>query len=442
MSWLQNRFLRNAATLQAGAVLNGFGGLATVVLLAHFLGARLQGEYYTAIAMYSGLALLVNIGLVQVTVNQVASAAARGNADKVLEWLGFLAKAYFLCGCLLVVAGLFLLPWVGRLVVGDEGLLGSDADLVRLAQLLTLTPLLELPKQVVMGALQGTRRMVLLAKTENAQEVVRVFSVTAGTLLVFSPLGPVLGMLFASAIGSIVSLELYRRARRDDGYPLPAIREVLRRAPRVNVWVGLPLTLRFGALRNLDTFALEVLPPLLMRTFASAEWVAYFKVANRIMNVPLMFMQGVSRTALPAMSELKGLEDMKRFRQLWTRVTLVGGSIVGGGLLLALPVIPLIVGYFFPQDYGGPVWTLALILAVGFVPSAFCIALDTFFLLVDRLGVLILITSVGLALIVPLSIQLCIWIPDTGAAWGFSITKIWALVNFLYVAHYFRRSAT
>lgn len=441
MKLLRNRFVRNAATLQAGAILNGFGGLATVVLLAHFLGARLQGEYYVALAMYSGLALVVNFGLVQVTVNQVATAAAKRNGEKVTEWLGFLAKAYFLLGCLLPVLGWFALPLVERLVVGDGGGGETGADLVRMAWLLTFTPLLEVPKQVVTGALQGTRRMVLLAKTENAAELVRVFTVTAGTLFFFSPLGPVVGMLAASGIGSILSLELYRRARLDDGYPLPPLLEVFRRAPGVNVLVGLPLTLRFGALRNLDTFALEVFPPLLMRTFASPEWVAYFRVANRIMNVPLMFMQGVSRTALPAMSELKGLEDMDRFRRSWTRVTLLGGGIVGGGILLALPLLPFVTAAFFPEDYVDPVFTLALILAVGFVPSAFCVALDTFFLVVDRLGVLIKITAVGMALVIPLSVLVCTFFPDTGPAWSFSIAKCWALVNFLYVAHYFRTHA-
>ena len=63
--FLANRFVRNSAALQIGALFNSLGGLASILLLAFLLGSKLQGEYYTAVAMYAGLALIVSVGILQ-----------------------------------------------------------------------------------------------------------------------------------------------------------------------------------------------------------------------------------------------------------------------------------------------------------------------------------------------------------------------------------------
>lgn len=451
----KSRFARDAAVLQLGGLLNGAGQIVSTLLVAHVLGAHDQGQYFAAVALYGGLSLLVNIGWTQATVNQVAGAAARGNRERVTEWLAFLAKAYLALGVLLPVLGWLALPLVGRLIDGVEAATGGGGtadpsevpELLRLAWLLTLTPLLELPRQLVAAALQGTRRMLLLAKLENGHELVRIFGVIAGAVLFFSPLGPVAGLLFGSGMGSLLALELYGQARRETAeggqgpgsYPLPSFAAVLRAVPGVRIASGLPLALRIGVLRNMDMLTFEVLPPLVVRVFAGPAWVAYFKVATRIMNVPMMLMQGVSRTALPAMSELKGLRDMARFRRLWTQVTLGGGALIGGGVLLSLPLVPFVVRTFWPEEFWEPVPPLALILAVGFVPGAFCLALDTFYIVVDKLGVLIRVGLAMLVVAVLSTVLLSFWMPETGAAWAYSFTRLMILGNFVYVWLYFRR---
>ncbi|MFT5283978.1 MAG: O-antigen/teichoic acid export membrane protein [Planctomycetota bacterium] len=438
-----NRFVRNAAALQVGAAFNSFGGFVSLLVLAYLLGAKLQGEYYTAVAMYAGLGLLVNIGVLQGTVNQLAGAVARGLDQKVTEWLAFLVKSYLLLGLLLPVIGWFALGPIGEFMVylsGEEFAVGSDGySPEQLAWFLTFTPLLEIPRQMVAAALQGTRRMVDLAQMENGQEFVRVFCVCAGALITFSPLGPVIGLMAGSAIGSVIALSIYSRARTDGGYNLPIFREVFAQFGRVKLAHGLPLCIRIGILRNIDSLAFNVFPQLVVRTFASSEWVTYFWASHRIMNVPLMLMQGISRTALPAMSELRGMKDMEMFRKQWLRVTIYGGGLISAGILIGLPLIPYVADRIFPPDYHEPISLLTKILAVGFVPSAFCIAIDTFFIVTGRIKVLMLVGVLGTPIYIVLTIVLCQFDPTTGAAWGYAFARLIPVVCFFYIARFFRQ---
>ena len=441
---LSNRFVRNSAALQIGAGLNSLGGMASLLVLAFLLGSKLQGEYYTAVAMYALLGLLVNIGILQATVNQVAGAVARGLDNKVTEWLAFLMKGYVITGLILPIIGWFALEPIGQLMVkfsGEAFFTGRDGfSPSELAWYLTFTPLLEIPKQMVTAALQGTRRMKFLAQVENGQEIVRVFCVCVGALITFSPLGPILGLMAGSLIGSVIALAIYGMARQDGGYTLPSVREILRAFGPAPLLRGLPLCLRIGVLRNIDSFAFNVFPPLVVRSFASPEWVTYFSVSHRIMSVPLMLMQGISRTALPALSEMRGMKDINMFRTQWLRVTLLGGTLISSGILIGLPLVPYLARRAFPPDYLEPVSLLTKILAVGFVPSAFCLAIDSFFIITGRIRILV---AVGLTCM-PIYIGSCIFLsdidPTTGGAWGYTIARIWPLVCFVYIAYYFRKN--
>jgi O-antigen/teichoic acid export membrane protein len=436
----RHRFVRNVASLQVGAALNGVSGLVSSILLAHVLGAADQGEYYTSIAVWAFLTLFANPALVQVTVNQIAGAAARGLLQKTTDWMAFLVKAFVVLGAALPVVAWFVLPWIGSLLDVMAKSLGHEVPgfPIELAWILTFTQLVELPRQVVGAAFQGTRRMTLLAKTENGQEVVRVFCVVTGAAVTGSPLGAVIGMLAASSVGSVMALDLYRQARASDGYPLPPFGAVLRRAVRLPLRPGLRLCVRMGILRNIDSFSFDILPAIVLRTFAGAEWVAYFKIAYRIMNVPTVLMQGVSRTALPAMSELRGLTDLDRFRRHWLRVTLFAGVIVAAGILLFLPLVPLLTRHFYPRGYSEPIWTLVVIMAVGAVPNSFCLALDSFFIVADRLRVALVLGVTGVVVCTLTLIGLSIAMPETGPAWGYTVQKLWPLLSLAYIAYWFR----
>ena len=186
----KHKFLRDTAALQAGSLFNALGHLTTAIVLPHLLGARGQGEFYSA------LALILNQGIVAATVSQVAAAAARERWTKVASWMAYLVKAYFLLGLAIAAVGWLVLPTVAR------DILGSQAQIGTWAAILCLTPVLELPKVVAVAGLQGMRRMLPIARIENGQEAIRVFLVILGALLTGDAGGAVAGTLVAAAAGA------------------------------------------------------------------------------------------------------------------------------------------------------------------------------------------------------------------------------------------------
>lgn len=433
---LDHRFLRDTATLQLGALFNAAGNFISAVLLAHLLGAKLQGQFYVAVSLYSLLWFLVNQGLVQATVSQVAAANSRGQRDKAAGWLAWLWKASIVWGIGICALGFLLLPSVA------DWWFDGDRRIGVWAAWLSLSPLLELPRVVACAGMQGMRRMVPLALTENGQEAIRVFLVVTGALITRSATGPVIGTVVASALGSVVALELFRRDRLSAASPLPALREIAAHLREVPLHYGTPLGVKVGLVRNLNALCMEILPSLILKYFGSDEWVAYVRIAQRLMKVPLMFMQGISRTTLPMFSEIAGLRDIARLRHAFFKVTLYSGLIISAGVLVFLAVLPWVLSFAFPPEYREPLWTVCLILVPGFLIMSFSIANDTFYLVTNTLRVAVVISVMGTLA----SILLLIWLayrnPTTGVPWGLSLAMASSGVHFAYAAWYLTRHRT
>lgn len=432
---LRHKFLRDTATLQIGSVLNAIGSFLSAVALAHLLGAHEQGRFYVAISLYSLVwLLLLGQGLVGATVSQVAAASVRGLVPKTAAWLAFLAKAHVLLGLVLLGLGGLLFPLLADRFLDDPHGPGWWA------WWLALTPLLELPRVVVCAALQGTRRMLPLAQIENAHEFARVLLVVVGALVTNSAAGAILGTLAASVIGSIVGIELYRSARRETPEGLPSLRDIARQVRGVPLAHGFPLGIKLGLVRSIDALATRVLPTLILKGVGgSNEWVAYLRIAQSIMNVPLLFMQGISRTALPVLSEHAGLRDVERFRRAFAKAVLYSGAFISAGILIALPLVPWIVGAMFPDSYQDPIWTICLILLPGLLILSFSIANDTFYLVTDTLKAGVILCTVGLFVNAGV-VAVCAWLdPTTGVAWGISFTLATSTMHYVYAFLWFRR---
>jgi O-antigen/teichoic acid export membrane protein len=435
----KTKFFRDSFVLQIGGLLNTAGNFASSVALAHVLGADGQGLFYVAFALYSLFFFVLNLGLSQATVSQVAAASARGSTGKVAAWLAFLAKAYVLIGALLCAVGWFALPALARLLYQRTLTPDELESLGRLAWWLTLMPILEVARVVTCAGLHGTRRMLALAQIENGTELARVFLVVAGALITDSPLGPILGSVAGALIGSVLAVELYRAARRDGGpYPLPSVREIAAGVREVPIRQGIAFGSRIAVARNADAVFLAVVPPLVIQRFADSHVVAYFRVSQSIMRLPYGFTQGVSRTMMAALSECAGKRDMPRFRRTFVRGTVVTGLVTGGLLIGALPLVPWLVGVVYPADYRTPVATMALILAVGYVPHAFMVAADAFFIATGKLRAAIVLTVVGVAITMPLFAWVTASVPLTGAAWGMAFVHLYCFAHYAYQFWYFR----
>ena len=430
---LGNKFLRDAATLQIAGMFNQSSQLISAIALAFLLGAHGQGMFISAIALQALGFFLINVGVPQATASQISAAAARGNTFKTAGWIAFMAKVTLLFGVFLFGAGAFVLPWVGDLFY-EEHQIGVWA------WWLCAQPLIELPRIVAAVAFQGTRRMLPLAQVENAQEVVRFFLVIVGATVTASPAGAVVGSLVAGVFGSTIAMALYRQARHDGGYPLPTVGEIVARMRDIQIRQGIRQGLRVALLKNGQSLFGNVFPRLILGIVAGQSWVTYFHIAHRIMGVPMMFALGVSRTMLPALGELAGQKDLVAFKRLFTKVTLITGGLISGAILLSLPLIPPVVGALFPEDYPEPVFRYAWILSIGYVPFAFAVAIESFYIVANRVRAWLVLTAIGAAITIPTNVWWILEWPETGVAWGLSLYQSWVLVHLTYIAIFFRRT--
>jgi O-antigen/teichoic acid export membrane protein len=433
---LSSRFLRNIAALQAGGIVYAGMNFASAFALAHVLGASRQGSWIVANQLYALAFFVVNLGLLQVAVTQIAAGSARGQFDKVGAWLACLVKVYLLMGVGLVTLGWVLLP---PAVAWWRGINPTiDPRVATWAWCLLWTPILDIPRVAVVAAFQGTRRMVRLTQVENAAEVLRSFLVIAGAILTGSPWGPVAGSLAGTVLASLIAVALYRRANKESGsYPLPGVRAILGGIRGVPIRAAFRDGLKFGIVRQSDALGRKILPPLIVQTFGTSSWVTYLRFAQLLMDLPLLFMQGVGRTALPALAELRGLKDHRLFRRLFLRATLLGGGLIGLGVLLFLPVVPHVLRVF-PADYRDPIWTLCLILTLNAIPVGFTITLDSFYLLTGQLRIAVRLSVLCFLSTVATMLFLSGPLPRTGAAWGLVFMGSFSFIHLSYIWWYFR----
>jgi O-antigen/teichoic acid export membrane protein len=193
-------------------------------------------------------------------------------------------------------------------------------------------------------------------------------------------------------------------------------------------------------MRNVDALVLDVAPMLIMGHFGGAAAAAYFRIAQRFLRLPLMLLQGISRTAVPAFSGLVGRADADVFRRSFYKATVFGGLMIASGLLVTVPLVPALTEAVFPADYGDAVPRFAWILAAGFAVTGFSGAIESFYIASERVAVAL---RIGFFLCVPLvGLMVALgWLvgPD-GVAAGLSLTMMIGLVHHAYIAHYFRRA--
>ena len=430
---LTSRFFRESSTLQAAALINAGSNLAGSIVLTHVLGARELSLFYVAIGAYSLLWSLMNLGLASVATSKIAGAILGDQREDLAGWIGVFLRLSLALAVLAFAVGFVVLPFASGLAFDTDG-----ARIGQLAVLLALIPLLDVPRIVCSAALQGERRMLPLARIDTGQEVCRLVLVVSGALVFGSALGPVAGMLAASVCGSALALDAYRRERRANGSKLPALwmafrsRSVpARRALREGVLVGF--------VRNVDSLGVQTLPTLILGALGNREWVAFLKIAQRMVAVARLLMQGINRTALPALAQLARVRDVAGLRRTYWRASFLSGFTISTGLLLSLPFLPYVIDTLFPREFQAPVWRMILILVPGLCVVSFSVANDVFYIVTQQMRVAVTLSLIGLVVNTAQVAFFAWWIPEEGVAIGLSVTCLWSLVHMAYAWRWFHR---
>ncbi|MEO0652873.1 MAG: hypothetical protein AAFZ65_19520, partial [Planctomycetota bacterium] len=156
----------------------------------------------------------------------------------------------------------------------------------------------------------------------------------------------------------------------------------------------------------------------------------------------LMLLQGISRTTIPALSQMAGRKDAEGFKRAWFRVTAISGAICVGGMalvILARPLLPRFLALVgLPETYHEPVSQNIPILAIGAGIVGFSAASEAFYVVADRLRAAIAIAGIMMWPSIGLTYLFAYRIPETGAAWGVTFTYSVAAMHVTYAYFYFR----
>lgn len=431
----KSRFGRDALMLQLAAGVNMGSGFVTSIVLFRFLGVYGYGNFAEATNLYNLIYFLGNVGFSQICIARVAEAMGRGDEEDAARWLGFFVKAYGILSSILLVIGMLVAPWLGYWIM-DDWQVGVWAGF------LCLSGPLSLPFYMVQVALHGTRRMRILAEMENLKEMLRSFLVVCGVLLIGDTRGAIAGEIGGSALSVILAYFAYRKAMADcSSLALPGMRSLYRGARAVTSAELWELTRR-GALisvnKNFQALMPTVLPRLLLGHFATSREVGYLNLAQNLMKLPLMGLQGVSRTLMPALGQLKGSGDIEKLRHLMQKIMLLSGGLVsaataawGIALLWLLPIL-----------YGESARPASQLLPWLFIANAiagFAVGAEAFFIVVDRVKVAVKISIVSLMIFSPFGFFFIWQWTTVGAAMAVALVHLTAAASIAYIFYYLRR---
>ena len=433
-SALGSRFFRQSSTLQGAAAVNALSSVVGMIVLTRVLGVAELSVFYLAINVYSLLWSLMNVGLASVGTSRIAVSLRAGDREQMVGWVGVMLRLSFVLAALALVIGALVLP------AASEWYFEENASRIGfLSALLMLVPVLDVPRVACCSAMQAERKMHALARIDIGQELCRLVFVIAGALAFGTALGPVLGMLAASVAASLLALESYRRERRSEDSVLPSLGTALR-ARAVPMRLAVREGVKVGLVRNIDSLGTQILPTLILGGLGNQKWVTYLRYAQSMIAMTRLFMQGVNRTALPALSQLAGVKDLVGLRRLYWRASLYSGGAITVGLLITLPILPYIIRGLLPPDYWDPVWILSLILAPGLAIVSFSVANDVFYLVTGQMKVAIIISVVGLVVNTALLAVLVYFFPRVGAALGLTFTCLFSQIHMGYAWYWFRKN--
>jgi O-antigen/teichoic acid export membrane protein len=246
--------------------------------------------------------------------------------------------------------------------------------------------------------------------------------------------------LTAVVLSVFLARASYAKARLEPGIELPAPRawlDAARATPRAEVWSLARTGLLLSINKNFTALMPTVVPRLLLSHFAGSREVGYLNLAQNLMKIPLIGFQGVSRTILPVLGQLRGSGDVARLRRVLVKIMLLSGAV----MIVLSSTAWIVLHSFIPFFYGEaarPAVKLLPWLFAAMVIAGFAVGSEGFFVIVKRLHVTVAISLVFATLAIPLGLW---WVSVWGAQGAAAFVVFvhgGAAANIVYVFYYFK----
>lgn len=422
-------FVRDTATLQAGTLVSLGLGIISSVVFARVLQLERFGEYALISAIVAVASIPLDLGVGYGTLTLLAAAHARKSREEVLGIITFFVKATALIAVgigIPVIAG----TWVIASAVYHSSRLGLLAAPFLLVQVLAAFFVL------ITIVYQVERRLKALVVFENFNRVLLVLFPVALVLAGQGIVGIALGQLAATVVSVVGAGLLYRRARAADAL-LPSVRDIVSRLGQVRLGEYFRFSFKIAFDKNVaNLFA--TLPVVFLGRFAPVYLAGYYKLAFSYLQVPMRLTGSVSRllqVQLPQ-SYAAGPETLIRhFRKVTIYSGLLSACLVFVAVVLAGPLITIVYG----APYGAAAKVVYALVPFAFV-SGFSVGMGPVFRAIDRVGSVIVINLVTLAVVTPVGLWLIRQFHVYGAA---AMVGLYAVVAtglaFVVIGRHFRR---
>jgi len=423
-SFSQHRFVKQAATLQAGNITGNFIQALIGVFLARLLQPELFGIYTIAISLGSLAALFIGFGAFNATASLASESYAKGDHDELREILGFLVKIVFLSG-LIAVAYIFMLPWIGFKFYNSP-IIGIYAGVIVLALLVSSTMF-----SFLSLCLQLVGKIKTLAKLVVSDQALRYgFSL----LLVFGGFGvwgAVSGQLAGAIILFVISVAFWKYFRREFNI-FPSLFRLLKDAKRAPFKKYFSFTFWVTLDRNMGNVFMTI-PVVLAGVYIATDELTFFKLAFGYINLSMSMLGPISTLLNIEFPKMKA-EDSKGLARNFMKVSIY--SMILTAVLTTC--IVLIAPFAFKILYGE-----SFLPSVKYVTGLFLygalygigVGLGPMWRAVNKVKVSILINTIILAVGIPAGLLLIKFF----GAWGAVImVTLWFttshFISFIYLS--------
>jgi O-antigen/teichoic acid export membrane protein len=412
---ITQRFIRDAAVLQAGTIVGTLIQAVSGVLIARFLQPELFGKYSIAFSVASIVTIFLGAGVQDAIAPQVARAWATGDRESLRDGLGFWAR-FTAANIIATLAVVVFLPLVtGHLY--QSRILGGYAAVIVIASLISTTVFTV--AQLMLQVAGEIRSLSLLTLTDVA---VRYGSVIGLILAGYGIWGAVGGHLIGALLLLMLSIAAYRMMVRT--FPeIPSLTDVAVRAQSVPWRPLLTPTLWVMVDRNLGMLY-GALPVALIGLYASTVEVAYFKLAFGYFMLAMTALGPVS-TLLNVHFPTVQVTDRRQLRTTFIRVTFLSTLLTMGITVVVLGLAPLVFRLLYGPLYGPAV---PYVYGLGIFGALFGlgVGLGPMWRAVNRVHVSIIINLLTLGAGVPLGI----WMMMRWHVWGaVAMVTLWYTVS-------------